>query len=391
MRILLVTPYYIPAWGFGGPVKVVSDLARELVKAGHQVTVVTTDAFEATRRISQTKDQIEGYTVLYFRNLNAWAAVRLNAYLPQGFARWLRRHIREFDVIHCHDYYTGLNAIVARIAPVAHVPFVVQPHGALISTRIQARFGWVKRWWLRRNRAVAKQAARIIASTDRERQELITTLDLPRDRVVVIPNGLDERAVKTLRPDERRRNQLGVQPSERVILYFGRIQYIKGVDITIEALARLKDIPWRFVLVGRDDGELTKLQDQARRLGVIDRLMFMGPQFGTDLKSLMSFSDVFVFNSRSESFPIAVLNACAAGLPMVLSPECRLPEVGEWKAGIVLTENTPEQTVNALRQILSDPTLQSTMRQSGQRLVRKKFTLRNVVSMCLELYRSVSL
>lgn len=389
MRILFVTPYYIPAWGFGGPVKVVADLAQALRRRGHQVSVATTDAFDRQTRMPKRQDIVDGIPVWYFPNVSNAAAFRWNVYFPRGFRSWLKQHINEFDIIHCHDFYTGLNIIVSRVAKQAGVPYLIQPHGALIPVRRQAKLFWVKRLWLLFFSHVLGDATKIVVSTKQERQEVIDNQGLDGQRVAVIPNGLDKSSVRRPARNEDQRVALGVNPSGYVILYFGRIQFIKGIDISLRAVAQLKQLPWKFFIVGRDDGQQPALEALVQKLKIGDRVQFVGPKFGSDLDVFLGFSDAFILNSRAESFPMSVLNACAAGLPLIISSECRVPEIGQWGAGIVLDQNTPEATTGALQQLLPDAARREQMSQAGQRLVREVFSLQRVVGEHLKLYQQL--
>lgn len=389
MKVLLVTPYYIPAWGFGGPVKVVSDLALALNQLGHHVTVATTDILDKDQRISKHTDIIDGIPVYYFRNRSTVAAFRWNLYSPRGFSKWLGEHVTEFDVIHCHDFYTSLNVTVSRVAKHAGVPYLLQPHGALIPIRKSARFSWLKQAWLTIHARVLRDAAKVIASTTIEQQEIHDFQGVDFSRIACIPNGLSNASIGHPVSNPTERKQLGINPNEHIILYFGRIQHIKGIDISLRSLALLKDPPWKFIIVGRDDGQKVILEKLAEELGISQRVIFVGQKFGQALDKLIGISDVFLFNSRSESFPVAVLNACAAGLPVVLSRECRVPEVEDFGAGVVLVQNTPKCTAETLQPLLSDVPRRTFMGEAGQRLVREKFSLELIVKQYVGLYRAV--
>lgn len=386
MRILLVTPYYIPAWGFGGPVKVVADLARVLHQRGHNVTVATTDVLDRQSRVTVTDDVIDGIQVKYFANPSNVAAYRWNVYAPRKFASWLKAHISEFDVIHCHDVYTGLNVDVSRIAHRARVPYLIQPHGALIPIRQRAKLQFIKTAWLKVFSHVLRDAAYVVASTPQEQKEIQTHQNVSANQVIVIPNGLDGQHLGRSAVDNEVRRQYGIGSEEVVILYFGRIQYIKGIDISLRALAEVRNVSWKYIVIGRDDGQLSILKELAQSLGIADQVQFSEPKFGMELDQVLGISDIFLFNSRSESFPIAVLNACAAGVPAILSPECRLPEVETYGAGKVLTENSPSQTARMIEQLSADTETRRLMSLAGPKLITQVFSLDRVVDQCLSAY-----
>jgi glycosyltransferase involved in cell wall biosynthesis len=386
VKILFVTPYFVPAWSYGGPVKVVFELARNLQRKGHEVTVVTTDVFDKHARHPERSAEIDGIQVRYFPNVSNTLAFRFNAYLPRGFARWCEQHLREFDVIHCHDFYTALNVTVARLAPQYGVPYIVQPHGALNPDRRKAKFSFIKKIFLRAFKNVLLSAASIIASTDFEKEESIgSAVPSCREKTLVIPNGLDVSQLSTPHKGMEVHRKLGIGKNEKMLIYFGRIQYIKGIDITLRALA-LVDLPFKFLILGRDDGMLPKLKNLVNTLGLTDRVIFHEPTFGQAMKDILSSADLFLFNSRSEALPMTVLDAAAAGLPSILSPYCHVPEVATYGAGIVLEENSPKATASAIKQYFSSTIEPGETQERCHRMIVEKFNLEPITARFLHLY-----
>ncbi len=94
-HILHVIPYFVPAYGFGGPVKVCLDLAATQVRAGHRVSVLTTDALDEHTRVSVLEETIEGIEVVRLRNLSTQASKRYNLFLPVGLGAWLDARLHE--------------------------------------------------------------------------------------------------------------------------------------------------------------------------------------------------------------------------------------------------------------------------------------------------------
>lgn len=388
MKILLVTPYFVPAWTFGGPVKLVYELAVRLQAQGHQVTVATTDALTAQRRHDKQMDTMSGVEVIYFRNLNNWLAARMNAYIPLGFSSWCKKHLAEYDVVHCHDLFTWLNVVISREAPKRNIPFLIQPHGALNAVRVKSRMSWLKNMYLSMFRSVLARASIIVTSTTGERDQEIGTIDPAYlKKTQVVTNGLD---VSQLQMPDRQspvRKEFGITNDQPMILYFGRLQYIKGLDISLRALALVKDIPWKYVIVGHDEQVVTELKTLAINLGIADRVFFVGSTFGARMKAILAAADLFLFNSRSEGLPMAVLDACAAGLPSILSADCHVPEVGEFGAGIVLEHNTPEQTAEALRKYFLHPEHIPAKQQQCHEVIRQVFNLDKVAQRYVSLYQ----
>ncbi|HEX6239447.1 MAG TPA: glycosyltransferase, partial [Polyangiales bacterium] len=131
MKILLGVVYYEHAWAYGGPPRMVFDLARALVQRGHEVTVCTTDALDQDKRIEQLEEVSHGVHVVRFRNLSNRIAFHLKIFIPLGMRRWLQSHVSEYDVVHLFDARTLLNGWAAQAAFENGVPFFASVWGSL--------------------------------------------------------------------------------------------------------------------------------------------------------------------------------------------------------------------------------------------------------------------
>jgi poly(glycerol-phosphate) alpha-glucosyltransferase len=146
--------------------------------------------------------------------------------------------------------------------------------------------------------------------------------------VCVIPNGVAELDRADFPPPAWR----GALPSDaKILLYLGRIHPKKGLPNLIGALARcdaaVRSGRWRLVGAGWDQGgHQAELEALAASAGIADRVHFIGPQFGRDKDATLHAADAFVLPSYSEGLPMAVLEAWAHGLPVLMTPQCNLPE-----------------------------------------------------------------
>jgi len=133
MRILHVTPYYAPAWAWGGVVAAVTGLSRAQARAGYRVAVLTTDTLGPGRRGTAGSDLVEGVEVWRAPTRGVAVRARLNLSLPRSFAAAARRLIGHGDgvVVHCHELRTVETVIAARVAARAGVPVLLSPHGTL--------------------------------------------------------------------------------------------------------------------------------------------------------------------------------------------------------------------------------------------------------------------
>lgn len=389
MKILFVTPYFVPAWSYGGPVKVIYDVARQLQQRGHQVTVITTDVLDKKNRHPVPHQVIEGIEVWYFRNLSNLLSYRYNGYFPLGIGRWLAKNISQFDLVHCHDFYTYLNLIVHHYATRFHIPYVVQPHGTIKYTRIKARFRLLKYMYLHLNAFVLQDAAAIIALNPEEVEDIINFPPFIREKIFIIPNGIDPEEFSRVQEDPGVRKKYGLSQHLKTIVYFGRIQHIKGIDITLRALSLVTDIKFQFIILGRDEDEKQKLLNLAKELGIENQVHFFGLVLGEEKIALLKACDLFVFNSRSEGMPMTVLEATACGLPSILSSACHVPELERFEAGIVLKENSPIETAKQIKRYFAQPSQIERMRRKCLNVARSIFSLHRSIESLLKVYDAI--
>jgi glycosyltransferase involved in cell wall biosynthesis len=145
MHILHVSPYYAPAYAFGGVVRAVEGMARALVRRGHSVTVLTTDALDQEARYGGSlHEMLDGVRVVRVRNVSARLRGRANLSTPNGMRPIAQTLVPDADLIHCHEFRTIENMLVTPIAAELGKPLVLSPHGtmALETGRSTLKAGW---------------------------------------------------------------------------------------------------------------------------------------------------------------------------------------------------------------------------------------------------------
>ena len=348
MRILQVTPTYLPAVRYGGPIFAVHGLSRALAARGHDVHVFTTnvDGAGVSPVPLDRPSKLDGVEVHYFPS-----RVKRLYWSPQlGSA--LTRHIRSFDLVHSHAVFLWPGVAAAQAARRAGVPFVLSPRGMLVPELIEAKSRLAKRAWLRFVEGRSLASATIHFTSILE-QEDAGRLAIPFRSSFVIPNGID---IVARPPVVREANTL---------LYLGRISWKKRIDRIIEILPSLSDT--RLIVAGNDDEGLTPaLANLARRLGVDDRVDFRGAVYGEAKYALLASATLFVLPSESENFGNTVLEALSMETPVVLASGVALArDVEAAGAGIVGLE--------AIGPLLRDTEKRSAMGRNGRRLVESRF------------------
>jgi len=357
VKILHVVPTYLPARRYGGPIFAVHGLCKALVARGHDVHVFTTNVDgDATSDVPvSTPVDIDGVKVTYFasqfRRLY-WSAPMHNA---------LTASTRNYDVVHLHSVFLDPTRFAARTAARANVPYVISPRGMLVRELIQEKSTFVKSAWLRLvERRNFARAAGIHFTSQREWDDA-KEIAIPLPSPFVAPNAID------LPPRH------DVARLDDTILFLGRINWKKGIDVLIESLTHVPNA--RLVIAGNDEENYgPRLRELAVRVGVGDRVEFRGAVSGEAKETLLASATLFALPSLSENFGNVVLEAMAASTPVVVTTQVGLADdVRRARAGIVVDRNA-RSVGAAIADLLRDPQRRGEMGARGRSLVEERFT-----------------
>ncbi len=384
MKILHVVPSYLPAVRYGGPIFSVHALCRALVRRGHDVHVFTTnvDGPGVSPVPLDVPVGLDGVTIRYF----PVPALRRIFWSPRMGIR-LRQDAATFDVVHTHSVFLWPTWFAARAAMRNRVPYVLSPRGMLIAELVRRRSRLAKGAWIRliESRNV-ENAASIHVTSELEAEELVR-FGFRMPPVRVIPNGVDVLSGDdNAAPAPARIAEMAA--GTPYLLFVGRINWKKGLDRLIQALPLVAGI--RLVIVGNDEeGYRPTLDALAARLGVTERIVFAGPVYGVDKQLLLREAAALVLPSHSENFGNVVLEAMAAGRPVVTTPEVGAASiVSDCKAGVVV-EGDPPSLGAGIRTLLADPESAAAMGRRGRNAVLTRFSWDEVAKGMERLYESV--
>jgi glycosyltransferase involved in cell wall biosynthesis len=360
MRLLLATPYFAPAYAFGGSVTVAETMVEDFLAAGHEVTVVTTDVLDETSRIAvDAPAQPAGAEVVRFPNVSHRLAAGANGYLPRGLRRWMRPNAGRFDAGLLHDVYSLVSVGAARGLARAGVPYALQPLGTLSPAAERGR-PVAKRAFLAAfgNRTVA-DASMLIHSSDDERGDFLA-VGAPADRLVRLPLPLDLPAAS------------GAARADRpTVAYVGRLHAIKRIDRLVDAIAIVRDrVPdVRLEVVGPGERVQAELEAQVARLGLGDHVLFHGFVSVAEKLDILARAHVSALLSASEGLPMAALEAMACGTAVVLSSGCHLPEAHD-RAGLVVPGGAAD-AAEAIATLLLDAPLRDRLSTGAAEFARE--------------------
>jgi glycosyltransferase involved in cell wall biosynthesis len=359
----------------GGTVERTVQMSRHLVRNGISCTVLATDVGWSPHR---AKD-FEGVEVI---TLPCWWE---RFYLPKPALGTVRDAVARTDVVHLMGHWTVLNALVWCYAMYFNKPYVICPAGAL---PIFGRSKFLKRLYnFVIGRRIVRRATRCIAITPNELMHF-EHYGVNADRVVVIPNGIDERDFD-VRNDGNIRDRIGVGAAP-FILFMGRLSSIKGPDLLLRAFTELgpEFSGHHLIFAGPDDGMLCELKALADASAVEARVHFIGYLGGQDKSRAYQEACLVVVPSRQEAMSIVVLEAGCVGTPVLVTDRCGFEEVGLTGGGWVVPA-TVEGLRNGLEAILQN---HDTLAEKGRILrgmVRERFQWKTLVSQYRLLYEQI--
>jgi glycosyltransferase involved in cell wall biosynthesis len=221
------------------------------------------------------------------------------------------------------------------------------------------------------------------------KKTLIERHRIPPSRVLLIYNGIE---TDTYRPEEmapvreRLRREFAIAEGDPLIGAIGRLVWQKGFHDLLEAIPLvLRDLPRaRFLLVG--DGPLkTDLQEQARSLGIGDRLLFAGHR--TDIRDLLSAMDTVCIPSLLEGFPMVTLEAMAMERPLVATAiDGILEQIVDGVEGLLVPPRNAPALAQAMVRLAADPALASTLAAAARLRVVRDFSVRKMIDATIEVY-----
>lgn len=375
---------------YGGPAKVCAEMCHALVESGHTVSIYTTNLDYPSGVLNVpigVACNTDGYSITYFPTVNASYKLSL------GMLQSIKRTIQDFDVVHIHGVYRFPQAVAAYYARKYSIPYIIRPHGSLDPFLFNnSKNRLVKRIyeWLVCQRDWDNASA--IHFTSHDEMQLVEPLHIKAPGFVV-PNGLDLTNFYDLpkRGEFRAKYGLG---NKILVLHFGRLNFKKGLDILVKAFGKFARQREDAVLVmaGPDNDNFgNKVKAWCREEGIESKVLFTGMLKGKLKLEVLRDADIFSLPSYSENFGMAVVEAMAAGLPVVISDKVNIYNcVQQARAGIV-TSLDYEEVAKAFEVLWGSERLRMEMGKAGAAFVQQTYSWEAVLPSIMEMYTSAVL
>ncbi len=301
-------------------------------------------------------------------------------YYSRSYGIQAEQFARECDSIHVHGLWVYPNLVAGQLSRKLHKPLVIHPHGMLEPWAMKR--GVYKKSVMRMlfENQNFRDAALWRALTEAEAAQIKHYC--PQANVVTLPNGIMagdfEGPVSALDLTAKHPELF----NKKWIVFLSRLHQKKGLDLLVKAWSKLhRDFPgWQLVIAGGDDGYGDILHQMIDSCDLRKRVTLLGLVHGNEKAALLKNAQLFVLPPRSEGFSMAVLEALAAGLPVLITHNCNFPEVDAVGAGKIVEASEPS-IEEGLRNLLGLPEYYlDEMGQKGATLVREKYTWEKIAS-----------
>jgi len=374
MHILIINSEYPPIGGGAGNAS--AHIARQLVKLGQQVTVLTARYGDLAREQDDHGVRVLRLPALRRKADRSTAAEQM-AFMFSAALLGLPLVLRLRPHVALAFFGAPSGAATWFWSFFVSLPYVVALRGGDVPGFRPYDFARVHKRLAPLLRRVWRRAAAVVANSQGLRA--LGHAFEPKVPIAVIPNGVDLEQFKVA---ERQ-----WQPPR--LLFVGRVVYQKGLDILLDALSALKDKSWTLDIVG-DGPRREKLQAQAHELGIADRLNFLGWQNGAELVRRYADANLFVYPSRHEGMPNAVLEAMASGLPVLATHIAGNEElVAHEETGLLVATEDVDALHAALSELLGDANERKRMGAAARKRVETQYSWQRVSKEYLDLMQRV--
>jgi D-inositol-3-phosphate glycosyltransferase len=345
----------------GGMSVYIRELARELGRRGHHIDIYTRLLKGEGQSVTHLYDNVR---LIHLGIPNGGNLSKLALYpnLSKFFEALENFRLAEnltYDLIHSHYWLSGRLGNWAR-------SLWKRPHVTTFHTlgEVKNQTGTGTRepeFRINAEKEIAQTCHRILAPTARERDSLIRLYNASAAKISVVPCGIN---LDLFYPEPKSIacKKLGLDPADTMLLYVGRFDPLKGLDILLEAMAYLKDHPRvRLVIVGGDDEqtpEYLSLRQKTIELEIAEQVIFVGRIDQHNLPPYYSAADVLVMPSHYESFGMVGLEALACGRPLVATPVGAFDRlIHKAQAGCIVSDTSPRALADGILSIISDDSL----------------------------------
>ncbi len=389
MKILQIVPSV--SLVYGGPSQMVLGLSKALAEAGVEVTLITTNSNGDQGQLPldvplETPIKQNGYEIIYF-NCSPFRRYKFSLEL----LKWLRINASNYDLAHIHALFSPVSTFAARVCKKQNLPYILRPLGTLdpkdLNKKKQLKYLYGN--LLEKPNLANSVGVHFTSQTEADVSETFGAKINP----LVVPLAVEK--PETLAKNHNIRANLGIPHDKPLLLFMSRIEPKKGLDLLIPSLEKLltEGFDFHFVLAGsnpQDQDYEAKIKQQINNSGLGKHTTITGFVRGETKLGLLQEADLFVLPSYYENFGIAVVEAMAMGLPVLISDQVYIwQEIEKANAGWICTCNQEDLT-DKLRLVFNHSQEMAIKSINAQKLVEDKYTPKAIARQMITVYKELS-
>lgn len=364
MRIAILLWRFLPKYVAGVEIATYN-IAKYLSKRGHEVHVITSSESGILNQDQQN----------FYIHLIKRGKVRFIRYIPFLIRILLVLRKIKPDIIHAQTIGMGVVGFLAK--KFFKIPYVVYGRGS------EVYFSWLFKNQI--SRLVLRHADAVVALTEDMKKSLQRFCNR---EIYIIPNGIELDRFINLPKKEETLSRIGINDQENIILFVGRLCYVKGVEYLIRAMniiVNKKNKKVKLIIIG-DGEERQNLEKLTKELNLGNNVIFLGKIPNEKIAEFMASSDVFVLPSLSEGFPSVILEAMACGLPIVATNVGGIPYVvNEEENGFLVMPKDSEQIAEKILFLLENKNISEEISKKNKEMI-KKYDLNNIIQELEKVY-----
>jgi len=389
LTVMMLT-WEFPPRIIGGISPHVYYLSKSLARNGLKVYVVTCDFPGAPQH--EVIDGVEIFRIDSYKNPSpdfaTWVYL-MNVNMQKEAAALVNSLDEKVDVFHAHDWLVA-NAGIG-LKHTFRKPLLATIHSTEIGRRNGIHFDY-ERMIHETEAWLTYEAWRVICCSDYMVSHVRWAFGLPKDKLVMVPNGVDAEAYAKIGNDDlsRFRSKFAL-PEEKIVLFVGRLVHEKGVHVLVNAVPKvLEKVNVKFIIVG--NGYMKEqLSNIVKNMGFAHKVMFTGFIDDETLRKLQRCADVSVVPSLFEPFGIVALEAMAAKSPVVVSDTGGLSEIVEHDVtGVKVYPDNPDSLAWGITKVLLDEAYANCIKMDAYKKIHEKYDWDRIAQQTKAIYDAVS-
>lgn len=385
MKVLHVIPSLSPA--LGGPTQVALQIVQALRHQGIDAEIVTTNN-DGTKRLDVPLNQLIEYRGVPVWFVSAFPFPLKEYIFSSALTKWLWQNIDNYDILDNHYLFSYASTCAGAIARFKKIPYTVRTQGQLSPWALKQSLLKKRLYTALIERHNLNQAAAIHCTTPQEAEDLRNFgIQTP---TITLPLGVEQTEIIPTAKSELR-NLFNIPKSRLIILFLSRLHYKKRPDLLINSLNKIvsQNHNIHLIMAGTGDVEYTTyLKQLVHQHHLADYVSFPGFITGRAKEILFQGSDIFALPSYSENFGIAVAEAMAAGLPVIVTTGIQIaPETAAANAGIVIKRDT--EFIGAITRLINSEALRSRLSKNAMELANQKYAWKEIASQLICSYKDI--